>query len=46
MLKTMTQQQTTAKPPVRKKVSFDLLEELNVLSALATRPPEVPASQK
>jgi hypothetical protein len=46
MLKNMTQQQTAAKPPVRKQVSFDLLEELNVLAALATRAPDVPTAQQ
>jgi hypothetical protein len=47
MPKKMTQTQQTQKPPVRKKLSQDLLDELNMLSALAARAPEaVGQSQK
>lgn len=39
----MTQNQTTAKVPARRKLSQDLLDELNMLSALVNRTPETPA---
>ncbi len=46
--KNMTQTNQNQKTPARRKLSLDLLEELNMLSALADRAPETvaQASQK
>jgi hypothetical protein len=40
----MTQQSQSQKLPVRRKLSQDLLDELNMLSALASRAADLPAT--